>query len=256
MSVLRCACLALLFASSGARAVSLRICVDIDPHPPMLTPDGGGVSGRLAQAAARAAGFTVEFHAAPVLRCRAELLDGKTHAFPMTPYIVGIDGVARYPERNGSPDRSRASGVVRQVVFRRAGSSVDFDGSRFLGLDKPVLVPTSRLRLLELVAATGAPIDANALSLQRNFDKLLAGRGDASAGFEGEGLVLLALPQYAGKIEMLPLPLGEEAYYLVVARSFYDAHRDQVEAMWNEIGRLKALPEFQLPLAVARPLLK
>lgn len=252
MSMLRWAVLAILLAAPHAQAVTLRICIDIHPHPPLLTPDGGGIAGRLARAAASAAGFAVELHTVPILRCRALLATGELHAFPMTPRTAELAAIARFPERNGMPDKSRASAVARLVAFRRVGSRVDWDGERFTGLDRPVLVPSTRVRLLDLVKAAGAPIDSSASSLELNFAKLLAGRGDAAVGFDGEGQVLMALSQFAGKIEMVPLALGEDAFYLAVDRAFYASHKDQVEAMWNQIARLKTMPEYQLPATPAK----
>ena len=85
-------------------------------------------------------------------------------------------------------------------------------------------------------------MDEQGRSLHANLSKLLAGRGDAAVGVWDEGERLLALPEFAGKIEMLALPVYEQAYFLVVTKAFYAEHGPAVETMWDTIGRLNQNP--------------
>ena len=127
---------------------------------------------------------------------------------------------------------------ARIMLFQRVGGPVSWDGRTLSGLGKPVLAPSGSLGMAEALRRIGAPMDERGRSLQANLAKLLAGRGDAAVGVWDEGKALLERPEFAGKIEMLPLPLHEQAYYLVVTRAFYDEHPTQVEIMWNKIGQL------------------
>lgn len=240
MSFLRPILLLCLFAPWCAPAQTLRMCTDTRPHPPFLMPDGGGSVGELVAAAAREVGMALEYHSIPMARCRAEVGANKVHGFPLTPFDKGIAQFAQYPQRHGAIDPARATAQIRLMVFRRAGERVAWDGRRFTGLHKPVLVIAGAVVVLDRVAAAGAPMDASGKSLKANFDKLLAGRGDLAVGFEQEGALLMADPAYVGMLDMLPQPLSEQVYYLVVSKPFYRQHRQQVEAMWDALGRLRS----------------
>lgn len=221
-----------------AQAAKLRVCTDVHPHPPFLMPDGSGSAGRLVAAGARAAGFDIEFYAVPLARCRVEAETNIVHGFPMTPYIPNVLPYARYPMRNGLPDVSRATMRARIMLYQRVGGPVTWNGRQVGGLVRPVLVPSGSLAMIDVLRKIGAPMDEQGRSLRANLSKLVAGRGDAAVGVWEEGVPLLTLPEFAGKIEMLPLPVHEQAYFLVVTKTFYAEHTGAVEAMWNKIGRL------------------
>lgn len=233
----------LLFAASLllpglAFAAKLRICTDVHPHAPYLMPDGSGSAGRLVAAGARVAGFDLEFYPVPLARCRAEAEVNVVHGFPMTPYIPNVLPYARYPMRNGQPDAARATMRARIMLYQRSGGPVTWDGRQVGGLVRPVLVPSGSLAMIDVLRKLGAPMDEQGRSLQANLSKLLAGRGDAAVGVWDEGVQLLTLPEFAGKIEMLPLPMFEQPYFLVVTKAYYAEHGPRVETMWNAIGRI------------------
>ena len=234
---------AALFCPALALAAKLRVCTDVHPHPPFLMPDGSGSAGLLVAAGARAAGFDLEFYAVPLARCRAEAEVNVVHGFPMTPYIPNVLPYARYPMRNGRPDAARATMRARIMLYQRAGGPVTWNGRKVGGLVRPVLVPSGSLAMIDVLRKIGAPMDEQGRSLQANLSKLVAGRGDAAVGVWDEGVNLLTLPEFAGKIEMLPLPVFEQAYFLVVTKAYYAQHGPRVEAMWNTIGRLNQQPK-------------
>lgn len=227
-----------MLCPGSALAARLRVCTDVHPHPPFLMPDGSGSAGRLVAAGARAAGFDLEFYPVPLARCRAEAEINVVHGFPMTPYIPNVLPYVRYPMRNGEPDASRATMRASIMLYQRVGGPVRWNGKKISGLEKPVLAPLGSLAMAEALRKVGAPMDVQGRSLQANLSKLLAGRGDAAVGVWEEGTQLLSQPEFAGKIEMLPLPLFEQAYFLVVTKAFYDEHGEAVETMWNKIGQL------------------
>ena len=219
-------------------AAKLRVCTDVHPHAPYLMPDGSGSAGRLVTAGAHAAGFDLEFYAVPLARCRAEAEVNVVHGFPMAPYIPDMLPYARYPMRNGKPDAARATMRARIMLYQRSGGPVTWDGRQVRGLKRPVLVPSGSLAMIDVLRKLGAPMDEQGRSLHANLSKLMAGRGDAAVGVWDEGVHLLTLPEFAGKVEMLPIPMFEQPYFLAVTKAYYAQHGPKVEVMWNTIGRL------------------
>lgn len=131
--------LAVLFAPAFGQAADMRMCVDAYPHPPYLTPSGGGSVGRLVRNAARASGNKLSLYAAPLARCRAEIERGLAHAYPLTPYAPAVQPYVRYPMRGAQPDAARATVHARVVLFRPVGGSAQWDGRRITGVERKVL---------------------------------------------------------------------------------------------------------------------
>jgi len=131
------------------------------------------------------------------------------------------------------------------MLFRPTGGSVEWDGKAITGLGTKMLIPHGSTVMPGVMEALKVPFDQEGRSLAINFAKMLAGRGDAAAGFEAEGLLLIAQPAFAGKIEVLPLPLFEQTYYLAVTKVYYDSNSATVERLWDAIGRLNKAAEAQ-----------
>ncbi len=240
-----------LLAPCLAWAETLLVCTDNHSHPPLLTPAGGGIIGQRLAHAARKAGVDIAFAAVPIARCRVDIASGKLHAFPLTPFSNELLPIVRYPERDGQADRSRTIASAHLMVFYRIGSALRWDGARFGGLQRPVLISAGAVAMRERVLATGAPLDEHGRSLAVNFSKLLAGRGDAAIGWEHEGRLLMEDARFAGKVGMQALPLGAGIdYYLAVGHGYYRRNAAQVERLWDAIGRRRAaeLAEAAKPL--------
>lgn len=218
-----------------AEPLSMRMCVDTEPHLPYLTATLGGSAGELVSRAAQQTGVTIALRPAPLVRCREELRADKADAFPalayrQLPFMV-------YPTRGGQADVSAAVGRTSYMVFRRTGTQVGWDGKRFNNLHKPALLASGAVAPLRRLTALRVQADDNGKTLRANFDKLLAGRGDICVGFRREGQALMALPEYAGKIEMLPRSLLENNYYLAFTDQFYRTNKAAADAMWQAIRR-------------------
>ncbi|MES2016520.1 MAG: hypothetical protein V4484_08485 [Pseudomonadota bacterium] len=228
----------LLCPAAPSAAETLHLCADVNSRLPYLTPEGGGTTGRLVTQAAHEAGLEVEFHRVPMLRCRAEVVLNLLHGYPMTPYDPELFPIAAFPMRNGAVDPSRATVHARIMLYRRSGSKVAWSGTAIEGLERPVLISNGAILTRNALAKLKVAIDQNGQSSEVNFTKLVAGRGDVAAAFDFEGGRLMQLPRFAGKIEMLPLPLFEQTYYLAVTKRFQSRNQAAVETMWNAIGRL------------------
>jgi polar amino acid transport system substrate-binding protein len=234
-----------LSALAPAGAVTLRLCTDQHSHLPHVTPNGEGSVDILIREAAEAIGLDIESHAAPTTRCREELRTGVADAFPITPFTASLLPFVAFPMNGAQPDPTRAVLNARAMVYRRVGTVPDWDGSRFSQLQTPVLVPAGAVLLLDRLTAMGVPIERGAMTLDGNFAKLLARRADLAIGSEISGRVLMALPEFTGKIEMLPLPFTDELYYLGLSRRFRDANPELTDKLWDAIARIRRTPAYQ-----------
>jgi polar amino acid transport system substrate-binding protein len=245
MKLRHCCMLLPLWASSLAGAAAMRICVDELSHLPFITPAGEGVSGKLIRQAAAETGMSITFYSAPITRCREEIRAGIADGFPTAPYTPALLPFMVFPMQQTRPDPARAVVLARALVFRRKGSSVDWDGQRFTKLERPAMLPFGSVLLTDRLQAMNVRFDDKGKSLNAVFAKLLAGRGDVAIGAEYSGRAILADPRYAGKIEELLKPFSEESYYFGVSRRFYEANGPQVERLWDAIGRVRASAAYR-----------
>lgn len=235
----------MLTCSQGARGQSMRVCVDEKSHAPLITSAGGGMLGQLIRESSAQAGVAISFHSAPVARCRERLRLGDADAFPTTPYTPALTPLLVYPSHQNAPDPHRAVVVARALVFRRIGSSTNWNGRQFVGLNSSVLIPTGAALLSDRLKELGVVFDDNGKTLEQNFLKLAAGRAQLAIGAEHTGLALLADPRFGRVIESIPAPFTEEPYYLAVTKTYYEARAKNVELIWNSIERIRASARYR-----------
>ena len=234
----------LLCASAQAQAVDLHLCVGEKPQLPFIDPSGGGTAGLLIKMAAQEAGVEIRYFPAPSRRCLEEVRAGDVDGYPVTPYAPAVLTLVGFPMKGDVPDPARATAVVRTLAYRRVGSSVDWDGKRFTAVVQPVLSQYGSLVIPDRLKSLQVPMDDHGKSMEANFQKMLAGRGDIVIGTEAEGRQLVRKPQYAGKIEALPATFSNATYYLSLSKRFIAQHGDVAQRLWDAIGRARLTPQY------------
>jgi len=140
--------------------------------------------------------------------------------------------------------------MTRIMVFRTRDSRADWDSRSFRGLDKPLLYLSGRTTLKVLLAGMGVPTVDTARNSKQLALMLLKGRGSLAIDHEHQVERLVAMPEFRGRLEVLPTPLAEGAIYLAVGRQVYERHSQIVEAIWNDIGALQHRRGLPAPAAL------
>lgn len=122
MKLVRISLIAFLLCSMPAHALRMRVCTDIQPHPPWSTPDASGWVDKLVIAAAAEVGIEIEYHAAPLLRCREELRLNLSQAIPAITDQPPLNAILEVPRNGGSADPRRAIVRAQITVYRRTGT--------------------------------------------------------------------------------------------------------------------------------------
>ncbi|MEX6504566.1 substrate-binding periplasmic protein [Pseudomonas zhanjiangensis] len=228
------ACLAI-----PVQAASLEVCISDEAFPPFTFPNREGNSQRLIRQAVERQGWQLEFVALPWRRCLAGVEQGIFGA------IAGVAANPEYldfmafPQRLGQADPQRAVGITRLVVYRLSGGAAAWDGRVFSGLGRPVLYLSGRTTLKVLLEGLGVSGVDTARTSTQLAHMLLRGRGSLAIDHDYQVELLLAEPEFRGRFEVLPAPLGEAPIFLAVGRQLYQRNSRQVEAIWNEIGVLR-----------------
>ncbi|MES2126121.1 MAG: hypothetical protein V4463_02525 [Pseudomonadota bacterium] len=228
----------------AASAAPMQICISDVSMPPFIYKDRDGTIQVLLKQAAIRAGLPVILLPMPIKRCLAELTAGKVAA-----RIAGVNDLTRdtlrFPMNGKDFDAERALGVAREVALRLKGSELEWDGQHFSKLNHAVLMQPGFPGTELLLKSLKIPIDSGGKTMAINLDKLLAKRGEVVVGLESSARVLMEQAPYAGKFEMLPIPVHTVTHYLAFSRVYYEAYSDDVERLWNAIVDTKRSPEFE-----------
>lgn len=127
--------------------------------------------------------------------------------------------------------------------MRRIGSPVAVHDGNLVNLKTPVgIIRAYQINSLSVSQLGGIP-DHNSLTLESLARRLASGELDLVAGTDA--LLDLCATVHAGRLEVLPQPLDVAHYYLAFGKAFHARHRDAIEALWSEIGRVKRSQAFR-----------
>lgn len=222
------------------RAAPVTLCVDGNDWPPYTLARGEGRLQVLVREAAHEAGLTVRYVALPWRRCMAEVQSGALQGAVGQPATAWGRERFAFPMRDGEVDPARALVATSLVFLRPAGEAVRWDGRRVVGLRGPVLHSRGYDDAQELLQRHRLPADDGGSSTEINARKLLAGRSNLMVTYREDARRLLADPEFAQRLEVLPRPLGQYRYYLVFNLEYRREHPRTVERWWNAVRRLRS----------------
>lgn len=235
---------ALLGAAMACPARTIKVCIPANPFPPLTFPGREGQGQWLLRKAVERQGDAVEFEAVPWVRCTDGAAAGTYDvAMPPSAHPAFLPTLA-FPMAAGQVDASRAVGSVTLVALRRVGSRAWWDGTSFSGLNSPVMFNKGVVSVREKLAKLGVPGDEGASANESLLNKLLLGRGEILILNAQQAAEEVASDEYRGKIEILSAPFLSFTLHAAFNRRFQLAQPDYVEAVWTEIGRLRASPEW------------
>lgn len=229
--------------AAAAQGHAVSICIPSNPFPPLTFPDHEGQAQWLARKAIARMGDSASFAVVPWARC-VEGMRAGTYDGALPPTLAFANEFAFPLGDDGKPDARKSVGEVTMVVLRRVGSAADWDGTAFTGLASPVMFNKGVLSVREKLARLGVRGDEGARSNDMLIHKLVAGRADLLVMNYQVAVGELALPEFRGKLTILPAPFLSMVSYLAFGQRYLAAHPGYAEAVWNEIARLRATPEW------------
>lgn len=231
-------------SAQGKGAVRLRVCaMDVD-YPPFGKVDGTGHLQYLVLQTAKQMGVVLERHVAPRRRCLEEIKAGTSDAMASA-YSPQRAETAVFPTNGGAIDASKALGVMTYHVYRRAGSTLDWDGARFQQLGEGRIgVQSGFIFLTDRLTQLGVPYDDGAKALEPTLAKLAAGRLEGAVGMMEEADRLIAR-RYRGQIERGNKVFEQTPVYLMVSRQFYSQNPDLVERYWKALRDYRGTYDYR-----------
>ncbi|WP_070267676.1 hypothetical protein [Duganella sp. HH101] len=235
----------ILCSASGAYAAcgEVRYAYPNQHRPPywlgegQAVPDPPGAGVEFAREFAASGNCSLVLVRLPVLRLRTALSSGAVDFAPVDITADGQAGIVIPRDAQGKPDAKRATPIV-VVLFVRAQEGInretdplDFVRDRQVGMTHGATYGT-------ILQRAGARLDLGSTSASANFEKLRRGRVDAFA-------LSLMTPgdmdkyvetHFHGDIVRLEKPVSRVLVWVGSSQAYYDAHRAQVESMWDWLG--------------------
>ena len=234
------AALALTFQFLGpARAQdTLTLCFENTDVKPWRTVDAQGLNFELLRETGRRLNLKLDFQALPWKRCLAQLQANEVQGVFAASFAPDRLEVGAYPGGRQA-DASKRMHVDRYVLVRRKGQAVGWDGKAFTNLDGAI---GSQLgySIGAQLRGMGVTVDEGSQTARALVQKLLAGRLAAAAlgGSDAAGLMATDA-QLAAQVEVLPVPLVEKPYFLMLSHAFVKARPELANRIWATLEEVR-----------------
>jgi polar amino acid transport system substrate-binding protein len=207
-----------------------------DNNPP-------GIAFEIISEAAKLIGIKIQYIRLPNRRVQLSLREGDAidGAF-MFSYSEERDINGVYPSINSKPDGKRRIATLSYYIYRKKGSSINWDGKNFSGVetsDPEVKIgANSGYSVVNDLIKKGVSVDDGSKNTGQNFLKLQTGR---IAAFAHQDLVAdnyISSEDITG-IEKLPKPFIQKDYFLMFSHQYYTKNHQTAEKLWNKIGEIR-----------------
>lgn len=229
-----------------AAAEDMQLCVEDQPASPYTYPTKDGTMQVLVKMAARQANIPVTFKVQAWKRCMDDVRSGALSGMLNAGFTPFHSEYAVFPMQGSKVNPANSLARMDVMAFKAKDSKAGWDGSKFSNVTKAVLIPAGFVTISDHLKSMNVPFDDNTKEPSRNFYKLIAGQGDILLGFDGEMQALVAgRKDIQDKVEMLPAKFMTADFYLAMSKVYYGKNKDQAEALWNAIGKVRKSKEYQ-----------
>jgi polar amino acid transport system substrate-binding protein len=228
--------------ASAAGKPSIPLCFERQEVLPWRTLDGGGLNFELLNEVARRNGVEFDYQSMPWKRCLAQLKANQVGGAFAVSFSQERLALGAYPG-GLKPDPERRLHVDRYLLVRRKGSRVGWNGKAFQNLDGRVGFQLG-YSVGDFLRGQGVLVDEGSQRSDELLQKLVSGRIDAAALGGGDALRLVRGP-LAEQLEVLPLPLVEKPYFLMLSHDFVARQPALAEQIWRTIAEVRSDPAYR-----------
>jgi len=227
----------------GMAAETLVFCAEDGNARPWIMRDGSGLNFELLERVAHTLKLKIEYRRLPWKRCLDELKNNHVHGVVGASFKLERIEFGEYPG-GLSPDEHKRINMDRYVLVRRKNSAVDWNGASFSGLDG-VIGAQLGYSIAGYLKSQGVRVDEGSPGAAELLRKLQAGYIQAAALLEGEANALfMEQNSFAQTLEILPNPLVERAYYLILSHRLLATQPLRAAAIWNAIESVRESKEY------------
>jgi polar amino acid transport system substrate-binding protein len=233
---------ALCAGPAWAASQVLTLCFERQQVLPWRTLDGHGLNFELLEEVGRRTGVKFEYQSMPWKRCLEQLRANQVDGAFAASFNAERAAIGAFPG-GAAPDPAKRMHVDRYLLVRRRGSTIDWDGKAFHHVDGRIG--------FELGYSVGAflrehkvPVDEGSQKSSELADKLIAGRLAAAAMGGGDAMRLIRGP-VADRLEVLPVPLVEKPYFLVLSHALVRDRPQLAGRLWDAVEQVRESRDYK-----------
>lgn len=232
------------WALSGAVAAqeTVTLCFERQDVKPWRTQQGGGLNFELLKLVGQRLNIQFDFHSVPWKRCLQQL---QANAYD------GAFAVSYKPDRRelgvfpggAAIDNSKRMHVDSYMLLKRKGSKVAWDGKTLHNVDGPVGFQLG-YSVGDVLKKLGVETDEGSQRADELARKLIAGRLGAAALGGSDAHNVMHGPLGA-HLEMLPLPLIEKPYFLILSHGMLAKRPELAQRIWAAMEPARNSPPYK-----------
>jgi len=150
--------------------------------------------------------------------------------------------IGEYPG-GGNPDAGKRMHVDRYMLLRKKGSKVDWDGKTLSNVDGAVGAQLG-YSVGDQLRSLNVTVDEGSQRSDELARKLIAGRLAAAAVGGSDAVTLMSGP-FAAQLELIPRPLAEKPYFLILSHQMVERWPEQSKKIWSSIEQVRNSSAYQ-----------
>ena len=231
-------------AAPGER---ITLCFERQEVRPWRSLNLDGLNFELLADVAKRTGVRFNYQSMPWKRCLEQLKANQVDGAFSVSFSRERMALGAFPGAAASPasiaDTSKRMHMDSYVLVRRRGSRVDWDGKKFHNLEGRIGFQLG-YSVGDFLRAHGVASDEGSQRSDELAQKLVAGRL-AGAALGGRTTAELMRGPFANRLEVMPVPLLEQAYYLVLSHAFAARNPQLAARLWDAVEQARISPAYR-----------
>jgi polar amino acid transport system substrate-binding protein len=228
--------LCMLVAVPALAKETITLCFERADVPPWRSIKGEGHNFDLLRQVEARLGISFDYQSMPWKRCLAQVRANEVGGAFAVSFKPDRLEIGAYPGGK-NPDASRRLHIDRYMLVRRKGSKVEWDGKALRNLDGTVGVQLG-YSVGDFLRGLNIPVDEGSQRATELAQKLVAGRIGAAAMGGGDSVAIMQGP-LAGQLELLPTPLTEKPYFLLLSHALVTSNPKLADKIWRTIEEVR-----------------
>jgi polar amino acid transport system substrate-binding protein len=221
---------------------TITLCFERQEVLPWRTLNHRGLNFDLLEKVAARLDVHFDYQSMPWKRCLEQLKDNQVGGAFAVSFSRDRLKIGAYPGA-GNPDASKRMHVDRYVLVRRKGSRVQWDGKAFTNIDGAIGIQLG-YSVGDFLRSHNVQVDEGSQRAAELVQKLVAGRLNAAALGGGDAAAMMRGPMGA-KLEVLPVPLIEKPYFLILSHALVSSNPDLAARIWKAIEDVRNSPAYR-----------
>ncbi len=232
----------MLVAVPAVAKETITLCFERADVPPWRTIKGEGHNFALLRQVEARLGISFDYQSMPWKRCLAQVRANEVGGAFAVSFKPDRLEIGAYPGGK-QPDARARLHIDRYMLVRRKGSTVEWDGKALSKLEGTVGVQLG-YSVGDFLRGLSVPVDEGSQRAIELAQKLVAGRIGAAAMGGGDAASIMHGP-LAGQLELLPLPLIEKPYFLLLSHALVASNPQLAEKIWKTIEEVRNSPAYR-----------